>query len=63
MTVKPALKTTEFWLVVVGILITTVYPMIREHYPNIPEMWIVITDSLIAVYVGARSYIKGQAVK
>jgi hypothetical protein len=60
---KPAVKTTEFWLVVVGILITTVYPMVLEHYPNLPEIWIVVIDGLIAVYVGARSYIKGQAVK
>jgi hypothetical protein len=52
---KPGIKTTEFWLVVVGALITVFNKGLGF---DLPEEAILSLAGMIGSYVGGRSWIK-----
>ena len=56
-TKKPGIKTTEFWLVVVGALITVFNDGLGLH---LPAEAILSLAGMIGSYVGARSWVKGK---
>jgi len=55
---KKGIKTTEFWLTVIGI-IGTLIPMLSGMIE--PKTWSIISAVLIGLYTIARAYVKSTA--